>query len=104
MKFLKFLHAVNQCLYALFRHCIVARCTEATHRAVPFDAGHSFIRSELQEIGFQIAYSGAITKQIFMRERSSLAAVPTNILLRSISAYSMSAFSVARRSISLTPP
>ena len=49
-------------------------------------------------------YSGAITKQMFMRERSSLAAVPTNILLRSISAYSISAFSMARRSISFTPP
>ena len=32
------------------------------------------------------------------------AAVPTNILLRSISAYSISAFSMARRSISFTPP
>ena len=46
----------------------------------------------------------AITKQMFMRERSSLAAVPTNILLRSISAYNISAFSMARRSISFTPP
>ena len=91
MKFLKFLHAVNQSLHTFLRHGIIAGCTESTYRTVSLDTYHTSFGSELQEVSFQFLVFGAITKQMFMRERSSLAAVPTNILLRSISAYSISA-------------
>ena len=54
MHFLKFLHAVNQCLHTFYRYGIVARSTETTHRTVTLDAHHTFFGSELQEVGFQV--------------------------------------------------
>ena len=93
MKFLKFLHAVNQSLHAFLRHGIVAGCTESTYRTVSLDTYYIPLSvANFRKSASNSLYSGAITKQMFMRERSSLAAKTTNILLRSISAYSISAF------------
>ena len=53
MKFLKFLHAVNQSLHAFLRHGIIAGCTESTYRTVSLDTYHTSFGSELQEVSFQ---------------------------------------------------
>ena len=53
MKFLKFLHAVYQSLYAFLRHGIVARCTETAYGTVSLDTYHTLFGSEFQEVSFK---------------------------------------------------
>ena len=43
MKFLKFLHAVNQSLNAFLRHSVVARCTETAYRTVSLNTHHTYL-------------------------------------------------------------
>ena len=59
MKFLKFLHAVNQSLHTFLRHGIVAGCTESTYRTVSLDTYHTSFGSELQEVSFQFLVFGS---------------------------------------------
>ena len=59
MKFLKFLHAVYQSLYAFLRHGIVARCTETAYGTVSLDTYHTLFGSEFQEVGFQFLVFGS---------------------------------------------
>ena len=51
---LKLLHAIYQCLYALERQSVVARCAETTYRAVSLDAHHASFGSKLHELGLEI--------------------------------------------------
>ena len=68
MKFFKFLHAVNQSLYAFFRQSIIARCTETTYRTVSLDTYNTIYGTELKEdLDVNVPMVADMSSDIFSR-------------------------------------
>ena len=57
MQFFVFFDAINQSLYALKIHCVIAARTEAAYQTVTLDTYHTFGGSELEEIVLQFLIS-----------------------------------------------
>ena len=54
MQFLVFVNAINECLYALQIHSIVAGSTETAYETVTLDSHHATLSSKLEEIVLQV--------------------------------------------------